>query len=110
MLLCNISTPVLVKRAAHLKYVLPPIAQVYYWRDSSQLRWHRVDRGMKSRAFPINGPDPSGVLDGLIPYSNYKMYIVAANNRFEGPPSNNIHFSTPEGGRSVTDLPNHFRD
>uniref|UniRef100_A0A669C0X5 Neural cell adhesion molecule L1 n=1 Tax=Oreochromis niloticus TaxID=8128 RepID=A0A669C0X5_ORENI len=80
--------------------------KVYYWRDSSQLRWHWVDRGMKSKAFPINGPDPSGVLDDLIPYSNYKMYIVVANNRYEGPPSNNIHFSTPEG---VPSAPRSFR-
>uniref|UniRef100_A0A668UP33 Neural cell adhesion molecule L1 n=1 Tax=Oreochromis aureus TaxID=47969 RepID=A0A668UP33_OREAU len=80
--------------------------KVYYWRDSSQLRWQWVDRGMKSKAFPINGPDPSGVLDELIPYSNYKMYIVVANNRYEGPPSNNIHFSTPEG---VPSAPRSFR-
>uniref|UniRef100_A0A669ERU4 Neural cell adhesion molecule L1 n=1 Tax=Oreochromis niloticus TaxID=8128 RepID=A0A669ERU4_ORENI len=63
-------------------------------------------QGMKSKAFPINGPDPSGVLDDLIPYSNYKMYIVVANNRYEGPPSNNIHFSTPEG---VPSAPRSFR-
>lgn len=75
------------------------LSQVYYWRDSSQVRWLRVNRGMKSKVFPNNDPEPSGVLTGLIPYSNYKMYIVVANNRYEGPPSNNIHFSTPEGGK-----------
>uniref|UniRef100_A0A3B4VEW3 Neural cell adhesion molecule L1 n=1 Tax=Seriola dumerili TaxID=41447 RepID=A0A3B4VEW3_SERDU len=80
--------------------------KVYYWRDSSQLRWLRVNRGMKSQAFQNNGPEPSGVLTGLIPYSNYKMYIVVANNRYEGPPSNNIHFSTPEG---VPSAPRSFR-
>lgn len=79
--------------------VLLLISQIYYWRDSSQLRWHRVNRGMKSKTFPNDDPEPSGVLTGLIPYSNYKMYIVVANNRYEGPPSNNIHFSTPEGGK-----------
>ena len=75
------------------------ISQVYYWRDSSQLKWLRVNRGMKSQAFTENVPEPSGVLTGLFPYSNYKMYIVVANNRYEGPPSNNIAFSTPEGGK-----------
>uniref|UniRef100_A0A3Q2WRR5 Neurofascin n=1 Tax=Haplochromis burtoni TaxID=8153 RepID=A0A3Q2WRR5_HAPBU len=89
-----------------LKCVLSLVSQVYYWRDSSQLRWHWVDRGMKSKEFPINGPDPSGVLDELIPYSNYKMYIVVANSRYEGPQSNNIHFSTPEG---VPSAPRSFR-
>uniref|UniRef100_A0A8D3BZG8 Neurofascin-like n=1 Tax=Scophthalmus maximus TaxID=52904 RepID=A0A8D3BZG8_SCOMX len=80
--------------------------KVYYWRDSSQLRWLRVNRGMRSQAFPDTGPEPSGVLAGLVPYSNYKMYIVVTNNRYEGPPSNNIHFSTPEG---VPSAPSSFR-
>ncbi|XP_061591464.1 neurofascin isoform X1 [Cololabis saira] len=80
--------------------------KVYYWRDSSQLRWLWVNRGMKSEVFPNNDPEPSGVLEGLSPYSNYKMYIVVANNRYEGPPSNNIHFSTPEG---VPSVPKSFR-
>lgn len=74
------------------------ISQIYYWRDSSQLRWLWVSRAMKSKSFPNNDPEPSGVVTDLIPYSNYKMYIVVANNRYEGPPSNNIFFSTPEGG------------
>ncbi|XP_047457331.1 neuronal cell adhesion molecule-like [Mugil cephalus] len=80
--------------------------KIYYWRDSSQLRWHRVNRGMKSQVFPNNDPEPSGVLTGLIPYSNYKMYVVVANNRFEGPPSNTIPFSTPEG---LPSAPRSFR-
>ncbi|KAK7915797.1 hypothetical protein WMY93_011558 [Mugilogobius chulae] len=75
--------------------------KVYYYRDSSQLRWHRVDRSMKSKSFPDDSPEPSGVLTDLIPYSNYKMYIVVANSRYEGPASNYIHFSTPEGVPSV---------
>uniref|UniRef100_A0A3B4AIR3 Neurofascin n=1 Tax=Periophthalmus magnuspinnatus TaxID=409849 RepID=A0A3B4AIR3_9GOBI len=49
---------------------------------------------------------PSGVLTDLIPYSNYKMYIVVANSRYEGPASNYIHFSTPEG---VPSVPKSFR-
>lgn len=76
------------------------LPQVYYWRDSSQLRWLRVNRGMKSQVFPNNDPEPSAVITDLFPYSNYKMYIVVANNRYEGPPSNSIHFSTPEGGKT----------
>ncbi|XP_029689002.1 neurofascin isoform X2 [Takifugu rubripes] len=80
--------------------------KIYYWRDSSQLRWLWVNRAMKSQAFSTNNGEPSGVVTGLYPYSNYKMYIVVANNRFEGPPSNNIHFSTPEG---VPSVPRSFR-
>ncbi|XP_072305202.1 neurofascin [Eucyclogobius newberryi] len=80
--------------------------KVYYYRDSSQLRWHRVNRGMKSTSFPDDSPEPTGVLTDLVPYSNYKMYIVVANSRYEGPPSNYIHFSTPEG---VPSVPKSFR-
>ncbi|KAL7398325.1 hypothetical protein ABVT39_007876 [Epinephelus coioides] len=80
--------------------------KVYYWRDSSQLRWHRVNRGLKSQSFPDNVAEPSGVVTELIPYSNYKMYVVVSNNRYEGPPSNNIQFSTPEG---VPSAPRSFR-
>ncbi|TNN73527.1 Neurofascin [Liparis tanakae] len=80
--------------------------KAYYWRDSSQLRWLWVNRGMKSKAFSNNDPEPSGVLTELIPYSNYKLYLVVANNRFEGPAGNNIHFSTPEG---VPSVPTSFR-
>ncbi|MEQ2257967.1 hypothetical protein XENORESO_020563 [Xenotaenia resolanae] len=57
--------------------------KVYYWRDSSQLRWHRVNRGMKSQVFPNNDPEPSGIVTGLIPYSNYRMYIVVTNSRIQ---------------------------
>uniref|UniRef100_A0A4W5LMY2 Neural cell adhesion molecule L1 n=1 Tax=Hucho hucho TaxID=62062 RepID=A0A4W5LMY2_9TELE len=71
-----------------------------------KLRWLSVSRAMKSKAFPASGPRLSGVLPGLIPYSNYKMYIVVANNRYEGHPSNTIEFSTPEGTPSA---PRSFR-
>ncbi|XP_014849996.1 PREDICTED: neurofascin-like, partial [Poecilia mexicana] len=80
--------------------------KVYYWRDSSQLRWHRVNRAMRSKVFPNSNPEPSGVVTDLIPYSNYVMYIVVTNSRYEGPPSNHIHFSTPEG---VPSAPRSFR-
>uniref|UniRef100_A0A8C8GYS1 Neural cell adhesion molecule L1 n=1 Tax=Oncorhynchus tshawytscha TaxID=74940 RepID=A0A8C8GYS1_ONCTS len=71
-----------------------------------KLRWLSVSRAMKSKAFPASGPPLFGVLPGLIPYSNYKMYIVVANNRYEGHPSNTIEFSTPEGTPSA---PRSFR-
>ncbi|KAG7266805.1 hypothetical protein CRUP_033315 [Coryphaenoides rupestris] len=70
------------------------------------LKWLSVSRAMKSKAIPTVDPDYSGVLDGLFPYSNYKMHIVVANNRFDGPPSNTIQFSTPEG---VPSVPKSFR-
>ncbi|XP_064813257.1 neurofascin-like [Oncorhynchus masou masou] len=80
--------------------------KLYFWRDSSQLKWLSVSRAMKSKAFPASGPRLSCVLPGLVPYSNYKMYIVVANNRYEGHPSITIEFSTPEGTSSA---PRFFR-
>ncbi|XP_061759174.1 neurofascin-like [Nerophis ophidion] len=80
--------------------------KVYYWRDSSQLRWLRVNRAMISKVFTDTGPEPLGILTELIPYSNYNMYIVVTNSRYEGPPSNTLQFSTPEG---VPSAPSSFR-
>uniref|UniRef100_A0A673HYW8 Neural cell adhesion molecule L1 n=1 Tax=Sinocyclocheilus rhinocerous TaxID=307959 RepID=A0A673HYW8_9TELE len=61
---------------------------------------------IKTKSFKANGPRLSGTLIGLVPYSNYRMYIVVANNRYEGPPSNTIEFQTPEG---VPSIPRSFR-
>ncbi|XP_059396988.1 neurofascin-like isoform X3 [Carassius carassius] len=80
--------------------------KVYYWRESSRLPWHIVSRRIKTKSFKANGPRLSGTLTGLVPFSNYRMYIVVANNRFEGPPSNTIEFQTPEG---VPSVPRSFR-
>lgn len=90
-----------------MPFTLAPLFQVYYWRDSSQLRWLWVNRALMSKSFPNNDPEPSGVVTDLFSYSNYKMYIVVANNRYEGPASNHIYFSTPEGGR---ELPSEWQD
>lgn len=79
-------------------YNVVGVTQVYYWRESSRLPHHSVTTRIKSKSFKANGPRLSGTLTGLIPYSNYKMYIVVANNRYEGPPSNTIEFQTLEGG------------
>ncbi|XP_062315373.1 neurofascin isoform X1 [Osmerus eperlanus] len=84
----------------------PKEYKVYFWRDSSQLRWLSVSRAMKSKTFPVGDQEYSGILSDLFAYSNYKMYIVVANNRYEGPPSNTIQFSTPEG---VPSAPTSFR-
>ncbi|XP_043079947.1 neurofascin isoform X1 [Puntigrus tetrazona] len=80
--------------------------KVYYWRESSRLPWHVVSRRIKTKSFKANGPRLSGTLTGLVPYSNYRIYIVVANNRYEGPPSNTIEFQTPEG---VPSIPRSFR-
>ncbi|XP_036388903.1 neurofascin-like [Megalops cyprinoides] len=71
--------------------------KAYYWRDSSVLKWLSVRRDRKNKGFYTISPRPYGVLTGLMPYSNYKMYMVVANNRYEGPPSSTIEFQTKEG-------------
>ncbi|XP_048873643.1 neurofascin-like isoform X1 [Brienomyrus brachyistius] len=80
--------------------------KAYYWRESSQLRWLGVSREKKSSGFDSTSSLPMGVLTGLIPYSNYKMYMVVANYRYEGPPSSIIEFQTKEG---VPARPRYFR-
>uniref|UniRef100_A0A8C9SQK8 Neural cell adhesion molecule L1 n=1 Tax=Scleropages formosus TaxID=113540 RepID=A0A8C9SQK8_SCLFO len=51
----------------------------------------------KSKGFNVTGPQPWGVLTGLVPYSNYKMHMVVANSRYEGPASSTVEFQTKEG-------------
>ncbi|XP_066529314.1 neurofascin isoform X2 [Hoplias malabaricus] len=80
--------------------------KVYYWRESSRLPHHTISQRIKTKSFKANGPRLSGPLTGLVPYSNYLMYIVVANNRYEGPPSNRIEFQTLEG---VPSIPRSFR-
>lgn len=46
--------------------------------------------------------EPSTILSDLVPYSKYKMFMVVANSRFEGPPSNMVEFTTKEGGEDTT--------
>ncbi|KAJ8259471.1 hypothetical protein GJAV_G00169690 [Gymnothorax javanicus] len=71
--------------------------RVYYWRESSQLKGLRVNKEKKTQGFYTTSAEPSGVVSGLVPYSNYKMYMVVANNHDEGPHSNTIQFQTKEG-------------
>uniref|UniRef100_A0AAY4E9V0 Neurofascin n=1 Tax=Denticeps clupeoides TaxID=299321 RepID=A0AAY4E9V0_9TELE len=65
-----------------------------------------INQKTYSKGFAATGPRLSGELTGLIPYSNYKMYIVVANNRYEGPTSSTIAFQTPEG---VPSAPRSFK-
>ncbi|KAJ8258701.1 hypothetical protein COCON_G00177130 [Conger conger] len=80
--------------------------RVYYWRESSQLKGLSVSKEKMTHDFYSTNPEPSGVLAPLIPYSNYKMYMVVANKDHEGPPSNTVQFQTKEG---VPGPPKFFR-
>ncbi|KAI1890658.1 hypothetical protein AGOR_G00155920 [Albula goreensis] len=71
--------------------------RVYYWRVSSLVKGLRVKQEKNTKGFSSTSPDPTGILTGLIPYSSYKMYMVVANNRYEGPRSNTVEFQTKEG-------------
>ncbi|XP_048878418.1 neurofascin homolog (chicken) a isoform X4 [Brienomyrus brachyistius] len=80
--------------------------RVYYWRESSILKGLHVTKEKKTKGFKNSSPQPSGILKGLVPYSNYKMYMVVANGQYEGPHSNTVEFATKEG---VPGLPKFFR-
>ncbi|KAM6928306.1 neurofascin homolog (chicken) a [Xenentodon cancila] len=80
--------------------------RLYYWRESSQVPGLLVSKEKKTRGFYTTVAEPTGILTNLVPFSTYKMFMVVANSRFEGPPSNKVEFSTKEG---VPDAPRFFR-
>ncbi|XP_076012531.1 neurofascin homolog (chicken) a isoform X2 [Genypterus blacodes] len=80
--------------------------RVYYCREASLVRDLVVNKEKKAKGFYSTIAEPSGSLDDLVPFSQYKMFMVVANNRYEGPPSNTVNFTTKEG---VPDPPKFFR-
>ncbi|XP_039901239.1 neurofascin homolog (chicken) a isoform X7 [Simochromis diagramma] len=80
--------------------------RLYYWRESSQVPGLVVSKEKKVKGFYSTTVKPSGMLSDLAPYSNYKMFMVVANNRFESQPSNTVAFTTKEG---VPDAPRFFK-
>lgn len=60
-----------------------------------------VSKEKKVKGFFSTMVKPSGMLSDLAPYSNYKMFMVVANNRFESQPSNTVAFTTKEGGEDA---------
>ncbi|XP_074504876.1 neurofascin homolog (chicken) a isoform X27 [Sebastes fasciatus] len=80
--------------------------RLYYWRESSLVPGLVVSKEKKTKGFYSIVAEPSGTLSDLVPYSKYKMFMVVANNAFEGPPSNTVEITTKEG---VPDAPRFFR-
>uniref|UniRef100_A0A8C5GNP4 Neural cell adhesion molecule L1 n=1 Tax=Gouania willdenowi TaxID=441366 RepID=A0A8C5GNP4_GOUWI len=80
--------------------------RLHFWRESSLVPGLVVNKEMKSKGFYSTVEEPSAILSDLVPYSTYHMFMVVANKRYEGPPSNTIKFSTKEG---VPDVPRTFR-
>ncbi|XP_061582533.1 neurofascin homolog (chicken) a isoform X3 [Cololabis saira] len=79
--------------------------RLYYWRENSLVPGLQVSKEKKTRGFYTTVKEPSGILTDLVPFSTYKMFMVTANSRYEGPPSNKLEFSTREG---VPDAPSFF--
>ncbi|XP_064821895.1 neurofascin homolog (chicken) a isoform X8 [Oncorhynchus masou masou] len=80
--------------------------RVYYWREGSMLKNLRVNKEKKTKGFYSTVAQPTGILTDLQPYSHYRIYMVVANNRYEGPPSNHVEFRTKEG---VPEAPKFFK-
>ncbi|XP_056414060.1 neurofascin isoform X4 [Hyla sarda] len=78
--------------------------RAYYWRESSFLKGIWVSRKKLQQSFI--GDRVRGIVSFLIPYSNYKLYMVAVNGRGDGPKSDIKEFTTPEG---VPSQPKNFR-
>ncbi|XP_046730796.1 neurofascin homolog (chicken) a isoform X19 [Silurus meridionalis] len=71
--------------------------RLYYWREASLVKDLKVNKDKKTKGFFSDASQNSGVLMDLVPYSKYKMYMVVANTKFEGPHSNTVEFQTKEG-------------
>nr|XP_057934884.1 neurofascin homolog (chicken) a isoform X9 [Doryrhamphus excisus] len=80
--------------------------KLYYSRESSHAPGLLVRKENKTKGFYTTMAEPSVILSGLVPFSRYKMFMVVANTRYEGPSSNVVEFSTKEG---VPDAPRFFR-
>ncbi|XP_034724130.1 neurofascin homolog (chicken) a isoform X23 [Etheostoma cragini] len=80
--------------------------RLYYWREFSLVPNLVVSKEKKTKGFYSIMAEPSGILGDLVPYSKYKMFMVVANNLYEGPPSNTVEITTKEG---VPDAPKFFR-
>ncbi|KAL2090878.1 hypothetical protein ACEWY4_013141 [Coilia grayii] len=78
--------------------------RLYYWRESSLVKGLKVNKEQKTKGFFSSSG--TGILTDLVPYSHYKMYMVVANSRYEGPHSNTVEFKTKEG---VPDAPKFFK-
>ncbi|XP_075709886.1 neurofascin isoform X17 [Rhinoderma darwinii] len=78
--------------------------RAYYWRESSLLKGLWVSRKKLQQSFI--GDRVRGIVSFLIPYSSYKIYMVAVNGRGDGPKSDIKEFTMPEG---VPSQPKNFR-
>ncbi|KAM9320163.1 neurofascin [Gastrophryne carolinensis] len=78
--------------------------RAYYWRESSLLKGLWVSAKKQQQSFV--GDRVRGIVSNLIPYSNYKLYMVAVNGRGDGPKSDIKALTTPEG---VPSHPKNFR-
>ncbi|KAL0978112.1 hypothetical protein UPYG_G00166040 [Umbra pygmaea] len=80
--------------------------RVHYWRESSLVKGLHVNKEKKTKGFYSTMAQPTGILTDLHAYSHYRMFMVVANNQYEGPPSNHVEFQTKEG---VPDAPKFFK-
>uniref|UniRef100_A0A672INQ0 Neural cell adhesion molecule L1 n=1 Tax=Salarias fasciatus TaxID=181472 RepID=A0A672INQ0_SALFA len=80
--------------------------RLYYWRESSLVPGLSFSKEKKTKGFYSTVAEPSAILSDLVPFSKYKMFMVVANNRYEGPPSNTVEITTKEG---VPDAPRFFK-
>ncbi|XP_069489231.1 neurofascin isoform X9 [Ambystoma mexicanum] len=78
--------------------------RAYFWRESSLLKNLWVSRKKLHASFA--GDRLRGVVSQLLPYSNYKLEMVAINGRGDGPRSEAKEFTTPEG---VPGPPKYFK-
>lgn len=80
--------------------------QIYYTRLASEAERSRRQIHPKShlhreqRELLIEGDVTSVVVGGLRPWSKYQFAVAVRNGRSEGPLSETLEFTTPEGGKN----------
>lgn len=87
----------------------PPLLlpQVLYWREGwvgerARRQAPLAPPGGHPRVLTVPGEASGVLLGGLRPWSRYRLQVVVFNGRGDGPPSDEIRFDTPEGGKAPT--------
>lgn len=71
-------------------------------RTRSFLDPEKILNEKQSMSFPGNGS--YAIVPGLKPYSEYKLTVRVFNSKGNGPTSDPVTFSTPEGGKHTIQL------
>lgn len=73
--------------------------QVEYWEDPEDDEEDDVDEDREVETVLATGQVSRASLSELEPYSRYRVRVSVVNSNFTGPHSDDLTFSTAEGGK-----------